>query len=89
MIFYHSTTEAQWGKIQAEGVLWGVREAPPGYSPDRCTYLAVEQKNAEAYGTVMLRVNYTPTPSNDNYCEGCWQLRVYVPILLSSVERIK
>ncbi len=92
MKFYHGTSQENWEKIQAEGVLWGVRNAP-----SRCTYLAIKPEQAERFGAgVLLEVEYEP----DNYRkdevgnvhnhwgEGCWELRVYEPITLSKVRRI-
>ena len=85
MTFYHSTTEENWGKIKAEGLLWGERG-----TPSRCTYLAIEKEHTLAHGDVLLQVDYDPSVNaqRNNYIEGCWQLRVYEPIPLSSVWRI-
>jgi hypothetical protein len=57
---------------------------------DRCTYLAVNKEEAEQYGDVVLKVEYNPfnNPKDNNYIEGCWQVRVYKPIPLTDVERI-
>ncbi len=81
MKFYHGTTKEKWKKIQEEGVLWGIRNAP-----SRCTYLAVREEDAYK-SEVLLEVEYTPNPGkDDNYVDGAWQLRVYVPI---SIKKIK
>ena len=83
MTFFHGTSEQRWVAIQREGVLWGIRNAP-----SRCTYLACREEEAATYGGVVLRVEYEPGGGIDNYCEGCWQLRVYTPIPLSAVTRV-
>ena len=86
MIFYHGTSKENWGKIQREGVLLGERGAP-----SRCTYLAVSKEEAEKYGPVILQVEYDPMmcPENNNYVDGCWQVRVYEPIPLSQIKELK
>ena len=68
---------------------------------DRCTYLAVDVEEAKHYGDVVLEVEYNPFNSRgnikrskkklpvNNYVEGCWQLRVYEPILLENIKRIR
>ena len=96
MTFYHGTTEENWKKIQNEGVLYGRRyvlnnDGTIQKEVDRCTYLAVEKKEAKCYGNVVLEVEYDPFLHKDknNYMEGCWQVRVYEPINLKNVKRIK
>jgi len=76
MIFYHSTSILNWDKIQSEGVLWGVRDAPT-----RCTYLALEAKDCPD-DDVLLEVEYDPqvNPEKNNYNEKSWQCRVYEPM---------
>lgn len=67
---------------------------------DRCTYLAADKEEAECYGDVVLEVHYNPLnlkgknrkdkrgkPCN-NYVYGCWQMRVYEPILLEDISLI-
>ena len=94
MTFYHGTSEENWKKIQEEGVLYGRRyivdnEGKIIQEVSRCTYLAVEKPEAECYGDVILEVKYDPSNSeHNNYCEGCWQVRVYEPIPLENVKRI-
>ena len=72
MIFYHGTSQENWDKIQKEGVLWGIRNAP-----SRCTYLAVEKKHAVAHrkpNDVVLKIDYDPTEERwcNNYIDGEW-----------------
>ena len=83
MLFYHGTNEAQWKSTQAQGFLLNPRGP---YTP--VTYLAVERQEAECYGPVVLGVDYEPGKGRDNYREGCWQLRVYSKIPLTSVWRL-
>ena len=93
MIFYHGTNKEKWDAIQKEGVLWGRRfivdnNGNPIKEVDRCTYLAVDKEVAEQFGDVVLKVEYSPfnNPKDNNYIEGCWQVRVYEPIPLTDVE---
>ena len=83
LTFYHATSEEAWAAIKAEKILWGVR--PPA---SRCTYLSVKREDAEHYGKVILEVRYTPGSLVDNYCDGCWQCRVYRPIPIEAVRRV-
>lgn len=86
MKFYHGTDTEGWGKIQAEGMLWGVRPL----AKSRATYLALSKEEAKQYGNVVLEVEYDPNPGvDDNYNPEAWQLRVYVPILMNKVKRLK
>jgi len=94
MIWYHGTTEDNWKKIQAEGVLFGVRRVvsskyPHFFNPSRCTYLATDKIEAGMYGDVVLEVEYDPNinPDMNNYSEGAWQVRVYEPIPISNVKQ--
>ena len=98
MRFYHGTTEENWEKIQQEGVLLGVRHVlgvnglvSKKYKPSRCTFLATNLLEAKCYGDVVLEVDYDPSKNKqeNNYIEGCWQVRVYEPIPLSNVKRIQ
>lgn len=83
MIFYHGCHKAAWDIAVRRGYLLHDRgEATP------CTYLAVEEKEARMYGDTVLRVEYEPCKGDDNYNEGCWQMRVYVPIPLSNVTKL-
>ena len=98
VIWYHGTSVEMWAQIQREGVLWGVREQFGGRVPIRCSYLATTEEEARSYGSVVLRIRYVPRgpvrPKGkrrgivDNYCLGCWQIRVYVPIPLSKIEMV-
>lgn len=83
MKFYHWTTKENWEKIKAEWCLWWVRNAP-----SRCTYLAVDEDEAKQYGDVVLEVEYEPKKLKDNYCEWCWQVRVYEPIPIENVREL-
>ena len=85
MKFYHGTDESSWDKIQSEGMLWGIRTL----APSRCTYLAAKQEDVEDYGNVVLEVEYDPNNKDDNYHPDAWQLRVYVPILINKVKRLR
>jgi len=97
MIFYHGTNEEQWKAIQKEGQLFGLRtvvdengEPSKIFKPGRCTYLAVDEEEAATYGEVVLEVEYDPDPDSgkDNYCAGCWQVRVYRAIPIDKIKRI-
>ncbi len=95
MTFYHGTNEEAWTAIQVEGRLFGRQiildeDGKPSeiFKPDPVTYLAVEQEEAATYGPVVLEVEYEPGSGIDNYCDGCWQLRVYSPIPISKIKRI-
>ena len=85
MKFYHGTTKELWDQIQQEGMLWGVRPL----APSRCTYLATYKEDAEQYGDVVLEVEYVPNNKDDNYHPEAWQLRVYVPILINNIKRLR
>lgn len=97
MTFYHGTDEGSWNEIVNEGVLWGKRyvldkdgNLSKDLQPDRCTYLTNEKKIAKIYGKVILEVEYDPTKStHNNYDASSWQMRVYEPISISSIKRIK
>ena len=79
--FYHGTSDKNWEKIQQSGQLFD------GHT----TYLAIDRVEAECYGNVLLEVEYNPFehPTMNNYCKDCWQFRVYEPIELNNVKRIK
>lgn len=96
MIFYHGTSKENWEAIQREGILYGRRyilgeNCFPIKEVDRCTYLAVDLEEAKYYGDVVLQVEYDPMKpgSKNNYCEGCWQVRVYEPIPLRDINKIE
>lgn len=89
MKFYHGTSDENYNQIIDEGVLWGLRGTFQGRRISRCTYLAVHKEDARQYGNVLLEVEYDPTKSEyNNFCEDCWQIRVYEPISLNSIKRI-
>jgi len=91
MIFYHGTNKENWEIIKKEGILFGRRISPiTGKEVSRCTYLAVDKEEAKCYGDIVLQVEYDPNKNKkyNNYCEGCWQLRVYEPISLDNVKMI-
>jgi len=80
LVWYHGTTNDALKKIQQEGVLFGVRN-----TPSRCTYLAADLSTAKQYGDVILQVNYNPSGGDNNYCDDCWQMRVYEPIPIKNI----
>ena len=104
MIFYHGTTAENWDVIQKEGMLFGRRFVVDNKGNiikevDRCTYLAVDYKEACCYGDIVLEVEYEPYNKSgnikrdkhgplNNYSPDSWQLRVYEPILLKDVKLI-
>ena len=83
--WYHATDQQAFDKIKQEGVLWGIRNAP-----SRCTYLGDSLNNVIGYGTIILQVHYDPTinPKENNYKEGCWQMRVYEPIPKKNIKAV-
>ena len=79
--FYHGTSPSAWASIQKEGVLWGKRG-----TPSRCTYLAKTLKSAKKFGSIVLVVWYDPDYGFEHgrcnkWSKGCWQLRVYEPLI--------
>jgi hypothetical protein len=80
LVWYHGTTNDALKKILQEGVLFGVRN-----TPSRCTYLAAELSNAKQYGDIILQVKYNPSGGDNNYCDDCWQMRVYEPIPIKNI----
>ena len=100
MKFYHGTSKKNWELIKKEGVLWGYRIHDGRKTLDyRYTYLTPHMDVAEAYGEVMLEVEYNPVSPKpvkgiDNYGfnppEGqtCWQFSVFIPIDIKHVKRI-
>lgn len=94
MMFYHGCHEKAWQKTLDQGFLLHERHVYDDdgnickeYNPAPCTYLATEKREAQEYGPILLRVKYDPYehPHQNNYCEGCWQVRVYEPIPLTRV----
>ena len=83
MKFYHWTTKENREKIKSEWVLRWMRNAP-----SRCTYLAVDKEEAEQYWDVVLEVEYEQKQWQDNYCEWCWQVRVYEKIPIENVREL-
>ena len=89
MKFYHWTTKENREKIKSEWVLRWVRNEPRvKHKMSRCTYLAVDKKEAEQYGDIVLEVEYEPKQWQDNYCEWCWQVRVYEKIPIENVREL-
>lgn len=91
MKFYHWTTKENREKIKSEGVLRWVRNDPRvKHKMSRCTYLAVDKKEAEQYWDIVLEVEYDPSehPKKNNYCDWCWQVRVYEPISIDKIRFI-
>lgn len=82
MIFYHGTNQYGLDKANKQGFLLHERATKEFPNMDACTYLAVEKEEAKQYGDIILEVEYDPTinPDKNNYCKGCWQVRVYEPI---------
>ncbi len=97
MRFYHGTSKATWQQIQLEGVLWGIHYTHPEHTLRRYTYLSPHIEVAQAYGDIVLEVDYSPTGKNgiDNYGfspppgQTCWQFSVFNPIPLIRVRRIQ
>lgn len=83
MKFYHWTTKENREKIKAEWCLFWVRDAP-----SRCTYLAVDKDEAKCHWDVVLEVEYDVDKHTmeNNYCEWCWQVRVYEPIPMKDIR---
>lgn len=56
--------------------------------PSRCTYLAVDKNEAKQYWDIVLEVEYDVDkhPMENNYCDGCWQVRVYEPIPMKDIR---
>ncbi len=90
MKFYHGTNKHGWKKTKQQGHLLHERKNDlfPNMSP--CTYLAIDKKEAEQYGDILLEVEYDPysNPKENNYQKDSWQLRVYEPIELKNIKRI-
>jgi hypothetical protein len=98
MTFYHGTTILNLRKIQAEGLLWGIRSRLPGANrdPDRATWLAVVARDAEVWShvEVVLEVVYESGRSDslgrlDSYHEGDWQFITYEPIPIDNIASIR
>lgn len=90
MKFYHGTSKENWELIQKEGILFG-RLLVDNKLISRCTYLATDVEEARYYGEVVLEIEYDPYKNKklNNYCDDCWQCRVYEPIELSNVKVIE
>ena len=84
--FYHGTNKHGWEETLKQGYL--LHDRGEDISP--CTYLAVDIKEAECYGDIILKVKYDPSinPNKNNYQKGCWQLRVYEPIPLKDITKL-
>lgn len=59
--------------------------------PSRCTYLAIDKEEWQKYWDILLEIEYDPFKNTleNNYIEGCWQVRVYEPILLKDITVIQ
>jgi carboxylesterase type B len=90
MKFYHGTSQENWEQIQKEGVLFG-RQFVGNKEYPRRTYLAVDIEEARCYGNIVLEVEYNPHKHKkmNNYCEDCWQLRVYEPITIDNIKLVE
>lgn len=97
MKFYHGTTEENWEQIQKDGQLFGYdrilsNDRKTVLQEFRKTYLATDMEEAECYGDVVLEVEYDPYKKGarcNSFNEDCWQIRVYEPIPISNIKRIK
>ena len=103
MKFYHGTSEANWKKIQEEGVLWGRpswNETWGDKEPYRYTYLSPHIEVAKAINSeVILEVEYEPVGVDgrgiDNYGfnppqgQTCWQFSVFIPIPIKKIKIFK
>lgn len=97
MIFYHGTTEEAWEQIKKDGELFGYdrilsNDRKTVLQEFRKTYLAVDREEAECYGAVVLEVEYDPYRKDaqcNSFNKDCWQLRVYEPIPINKIKRIK
>lgn len=90
--WYHGLSKESLQDVKAEQKLFGYR----GLGVSRCTYLTPNPIEALCYGDVLLRVRYNPLNRLgnrrrdhsgrlcNNYEPGCWQMRVYEPIAISS-----
>ena len=85
MKFYHWTSKDKREQIQREWMLRWIREVE-WMKPSRCTYLAVDKNEAKQYWEIVLEVEYEPHKWADNYCEWCWQVRVYEQILMENIK---
>ena len=97
MKFYHGTSRENWEKIKKEGVLWGYRvhDGIPTLNY-RYTYLSPHIEVAEAYGDIILEVEYSHVGVDgrkiDNYGfdpppgQTCWQFSIFVPILIKDIK---
>ena len=82
LIFYHGTNKFGLDEANKQGFLLHKRATKEFPNTDDCTYLAIDIEEAKEYGDVILKVKYNPfrNPRKNNYCRGCWQVRVYEPI---------
>jgi len=86
MKFYHGTNNID--EFLSRGIYSRATEEYPNASD--CIYLAVDKEEAECYGKYVFEIEYNPNKdkTKNNYCDGCWQLRVYEPINLTEVRLI-
>ena len=86
MKFYHGTNNKD--EFLKRGIYKRATKEYPNASD--CIYLATDKEEAMQYGKYVFEVEYDPfkNPKKNNYCEGCWQMRVYEPINLTEVRLI-
>lgn len=84
-VWYHGTSAHAWKKIQKDGFLLGV-----GPNNRRFTFLALERGEAQAYGDIVLRVEYDPRKDffNNNYFPDCLEVKVTSKIPLTNIKRM-
>lgn len=89
MNFYHGTNKFGLAETEKQGFLLHKRvvldkdgNLSKMYKPDPCVYLTDDLKIAKQYGEIIIEVDYDPfkNPRMNNYCDNCWQFRVYEPI---------
>ena len=90
MKFYHGLSKEKWKKTAKQGYLLYDRTSKEYPNASPLVYLALDKKEARMYGEVLLEVDYDPyiNPEYNNYIKGCWQFRVYEPILLIKIKQI-
>ena len=52
--------------------------------------MAADIQEAKCYGEIVLQVDYDPfiNSKDNNYTDGCWQIRVYEPITIDKIKVI-
>ena len=84
--WYHGTTKEIFNKIKKDGVLYGFHK-----SGKRFTTLSLDKEEANFYGDVLLAVTYNPVEDliNNDYGPHSLDLKVFSPIPMSNVKRIR